>query len=555
MARRPTPTPTARHPGDHRRPGRRGRHLPRSRERQSVTVNNVAPTIAISGNANVNEGSVYSLTLGAVTDPGADTVSSYIVHWGDGNSRHLHARTASRRTPTPTARPRGDHRRPDRRGRHLPRSRERASVTVNNVAPTVTLTGTSPVNEGSTHTYSYTTSDPGTETFSRDAQSCDGGTLSGATFTPATGAGSFDCTYADGPSLHNPSVTVSDGDGGSDSDSLAVTVTNVPPTVTAAANQSSNASVSHAFNLGSFSDPGANDNPWSVDVDWGDATAHTTFTQGTQGSLGTQSHTYAIANTYTVTVKVTDKDGQFDSKTFQVTVSANVDAVDDSATVNANSGHNPINVLGNDTPSGATITAVQNPTMRTGTAVICGTCVSGGRGISYTPPNDYVGTDTFTYTITDNAGHFDTATVSITINATGQMDSSMILEDADLHDLDGSFDVLFQKSPRPYDTSYFRLKNTGPGHIHLRAEIHNNTNVNFDSANTNRASTIITVPDMPTNCGLGGVDCSNPTQHGSTARPTGSRPGSSRTATMRSGCIPMTGPTTCPWTSCTRSGR
>ena len=45
-----------------------------------------SPTIAISGATNVNEGSSYSLTLGAVTDPGTDTVSSYVVHWGDGNS-------------------------------------------------------------------------------------------------------------------------------------------------------------------------------------------------------------------------------------------------------------------------------------------------------------------------------------------------------------------------------------------------------------------------------------------------------------------------------------
>ena len=52
----------------------------------AVTVTNVAPTIAISGNANVNEGSAYTLTLGAVTDPGTDTVTSYVVHWGDGNT-------------------------------------------------------------------------------------------------------------------------------------------------------------------------------------------------------------------------------------------------------------------------------------------------------------------------------------------------------------------------------------------------------------------------------------------------------------------------------------
>ena len=51
-----------------------------------VQVNNVAPSIAISGAPSVNEGSPYSLTLGAVTDPGADTVSSYVVHWGDGQT-------------------------------------------------------------------------------------------------------------------------------------------------------------------------------------------------------------------------------------------------------------------------------------------------------------------------------------------------------------------------------------------------------------------------------------------------------------------------------------
>src|SRR6185436_9790511 len=65
-------------------------------------------------------------------------------------------------------------------------------VTVANLDPVVTLTGQSPVNEGSTHTYSYTTTDEGAEsTFSRDAQNCDGGTLSDAAFNSATGAGSF----------------------------------------------------------------------------------------------------------------------------------------------------------------------------------------------------------------------------------------------------------------------------------------------------------------------------------------------------------------------------
>jgi hypothetical protein len=52
----------------------------------SITVENVAPSIAISGNSSVNEASLYTLILGEVTDPGTDTVTSYIVHWGDGQS-------------------------------------------------------------------------------------------------------------------------------------------------------------------------------------------------------------------------------------------------------------------------------------------------------------------------------------------------------------------------------------------------------------------------------------------------------------------------------------
>jgi hypothetical protein len=66
-----------------------------------------------------------------------------------------------------------------------------------------------------------------------------------------------------------------------------------------------------------------NDSPWSVDVDWGDGSAHTTFSATTQGSFGSKYHTYADngALPYTVTVKVTDKDGGVGTATFKVTVS------------------------------------------------------------------------------------------------------------------------------------------------------------------------------------------------------------------------------------------
>jgi uncharacterized repeat protein (TIGR01451 family) len=46
----------------------------------------VAPTITLSGNNQVNKLAPYTLRLGAVTDPGADTVGGYRVRWGDGTS-------------------------------------------------------------------------------------------------------------------------------------------------------------------------------------------------------------------------------------------------------------------------------------------------------------------------------------------------------------------------------------------------------------------------------------------------------------------------------------
>jgi hypothetical protein len=49
-------------------------------------VDNVDPTLTLSGDASVDEGSSYTLNLSAVTDPGADTVSACTVDWDDGNS-------------------------------------------------------------------------------------------------------------------------------------------------------------------------------------------------------------------------------------------------------------------------------------------------------------------------------------------------------------------------------------------------------------------------------------------------------------------------------------
>jgi VCBS repeat-containing protein len=112
-------------------------------------------------------------------------------------------------------------------------------------------------------------------------------------------------------------------------------------------------------------------------------------------------------------------DGSLNSNivTASLTVSANnaPNAVNDGpVTVVAGSGYTPIDVLANDTDADGntlTVTAVSNPPH--GSAIITG----GGTGVSYRPDTNFVGSDSFTYTISDGFGGTDTATVSVTVPA------------------------------------------------------------------------------------------------------------------------------------------
>jgi hypothetical protein len=56
-----------------------------------VTINNVAPSLTITGPSLAITGSSTSWTLGSIVDPGTDTVTQYKVNWGDGNSTTLTA--------------------------------------------------------------------------------------------------------------------------------------------------------------------------------------------------------------------------------------------------------------------------------------------------------------------------------------------------------------------------------------------------------------------------------------------------------------------------------
>ena len=129
----------------------------------TMTVNNVAPTLAISGAADVNEGSSYTLNLSS-SDPGADTITSWTINWGDDASRscpairrastHTYADGDANYTISATA--------TDEDGTFA--AGNTVAVTVNNVAPTLAISGAANVNEGSSYTLNLSSSDPGADT-------------------------------------------------------------------------------------------------------------------------------------------------------------------------------------------------------------------------------------------------------------------------------------------------------------------------------------------------------------------------------------------------------
>ncbi len=291
-----------------------------------VTVNNVVPTANAGGNRTVNEGSAVMLT-GTATDPGALDTPTYNWHVtstngqvvSDGSGQTFSFTPADNGTYTVTFTV------TDKDGGV---GTDTATVTVNNVAPTVnagpdgtavestpTLGGPNPndfVGGGSF-------SDPGADTWTAAVDYGDG---SGAQALALGADMTFNLrhTYQQ-PGVFTVTVTVHDQDGGAGTGTLRVTVRNLAPVLAGQTNQSAVRGATTSFNLGGFGDVAA-DGPWAVDVNWGDGSAHTTWSQAAGGSLGAQAHAYAASGTYTVTVSVTDRLGAAGTASFQVAVVA-----------------------------------------------------------------------------------------------------------------------------------------------------------------------------------------------------------------------------------------
>src|SRR4029079_17285359 len=129
-----------------------------------VNAGNVPPALTISGAAVVNEGASYALNLSSF-DPGADTISGWSINWGNGTQfvtgnptsvTHTYTDGPNNYVISATA--------TDEDGTFA--AGNTVAVTVNNVAPTLTIAGAASVAEGALYTLNLTSFDPGADTIS-----------------------------------------------------------------------------------------------------------------------------------------------------------------------------------------------------------------------------------------------------------------------------------------------------------------------------------------------------------------------------------------------------
>ena len=281
----------------------------------TLTVTDVPPTLNVAGNPTTLQGATYSLSLSG-TEPGNDTISQWVVNWGDGNSSTVNGATATLThvftavgsdTIHVTA--------VDSAGSYA----ASLPITVQNAPPVLSNLGLSSVGEGQQSHLTGTVSDPGNDPLTVTVTWSDG---SHTSETLATGATSFDLTHvfldngtvsasvvlSDGP-LGNPGTLTANG-------TANAVIANLPPTVDALSFVvNSITEGAQATLVGKVTDPGVND-VLTVTIDWGDGAGHSTVTvDGTTG-LFQATHTYndranstAVTDVYTASVTAHDNDG------------------------------------------------------------------------------------------------------------------------------------------------------------------------------------------------------------------------------------------------------
>ena len=255
------------------------------------------PTLTLSGAASVNEQATDKLSLSA-SDPG-QTISSWSVNWGDGNVQtvsgnpssvtHAYASGPNSYTISATA--------TDGTGTHS--AGDTVGVSVLHVPPSLSISGAGSVNEGSLYTLMLSGSDLHS-ILSWTINWGDGSSAQTISGNPS----SVTHTYASGPNSYTVQASAADNVGTySASNSVAVAVAHVPPTLAISGAASVNEQSTYTLNL-SGSDLHT---ILSWSINWGDGTI-----QPVNGNPSSVTHAYSSGpNAYTILASATDNAGTY----------------------------------------------------------------------------------------------------------------------------------------------------------------------------------------------------------------------------------------------------
>ena len=286
----------------------------------TIQIENVAPALSLDGADSIDEGLSYTLTLGLVTDPGPDSISQYLIDWGDGHVDPIDANSLpSDRIVThiyADGVPGGTRRTiwvslVDNEGTYANVASK--PVTVNDVPPTLSLGGEGSVNEGSSYVLTLKPIvDPGQHTVSHYQIAWGDGHVETIPVADPLSDRVVAHTYADGNAdgtTYAIDVSLIDEDGvHARVASKDVIVNNVRPMLTLSGDDVAEVGQEYTLTIGAVTDPGS-DTVERYTIYWGDGTQDTR-TEAELADTGRQvTHIYAAGQSAQIVVDVKDDDG------------------------------------------------------------------------------------------------------------------------------------------------------------------------------------------------------------------------------------------------------
>ncbi|HEY3919271.1 MAG TPA: PKD domain-containing protein, partial [Stellaceae bacterium] len=276
----------------------------------TITVNEVPPTLVVTGAPSVTEGQPYQLNLSA-TDPGAETIQTWVVDWnGDGSDvqtvngatqslTHVYGDDVAHTIGITAVDPYGTF-------------TASKAIAVTNATPQIQSLAATPTSEGSATDLTGAIVDPSTtDTYVLSVVWGDG---TNSAYNLTANGKAFDVThvYGESPASGNYAVTatVTDNEGANSSATTNAAVADVPPTIGSfAASAPTTPEGSTISVTGAFADPGALDTQ-SVMITWGDGTKSAATVDETT-HLFTAAHQYldeSGAAGYAVVATLTNSD-------------------------------------------------------------------------------------------------------------------------------------------------------------------------------------------------------------------------------------------------------